>query len=79
MGGAALLDVRLHMVARRWALFQDMCLQKQPWAFMARDLIELEGLSHGRTRVQASWWDIVNAAHPVRIRSSHILSHILLS
>ena len=51
LGGA---NLSMHMMARRFSLLQDMCLNSQPWIFIVQYFIENKGLTHGRTMIKAS-------------------------
>ena len=34
LGGVAILDLEMHLMARGFALLRDMCQQDQPWISM---------------------------------------------
>ena len=40
LGGVAILDLEMHLMARGFALLQDMCQQDQPWIFMMQYFIK---------------------------------------
>ena len=52
----------MYLMARRFALLRDICQQDQPWISMMQYFIdsEHEGLVHGKTMIQASWWPLFN-------------------
>ena len=60
LGGATILDLEMHLMARNFALLQDICQKGQPWISMMQYFIEHEGLVHGKTKIQASWWPLLN-------------------
>ncbi|MCO5600621.1 hypothetical protein L7F22_054736 [Adiantum nelumboides] len=79
LGGAALLDVWIHLLARRWSLLQAMCIDSQPWIDMSIALLENVGIWYGKTRIAVSWWDVVNGSQPVRVSTSPLLDHLVKS
>lgn len=44
---------------------------------MAKNFIET--IAHGRTQIDASWWEIVNGVEEVRVLASTLLIELLLS
>ena len=70
VGGAAILDLEMHLMARRFALLRDICQQDQPWISMMHYFIEHQGLVHGETKIQASWWSLLNGSIPLKIQDS---------
>ncbi|MCO5597147.1 hypothetical protein L7F22_051222 [Adiantum nelumboides] len=79
LGGAALLDVWVHLLARRWTLLQAMCVDSQPWIDMVIAFLEDVGIVQGKTRIAASWWDVVNASQSVCVSASSLLDHLVKS
>ncbi|MCO5603299.1 hypothetical protein L7F22_057448 [Adiantum nelumboides] len=79
LGGAALLDVWIHFLACKWSLLQAMFIDSQPWIDMSIALLEHVGISYGKTRIAASWWDVVNGSQPVRVSASPLLDHLVQS
>ena len=57
----------MHMMARRFALLGDMCKPDHP---MMLYFIEHEGLMHEKTKIQASWWPLLNGCIPLKIQNS---------
>ncbi|MCO5549418.1 hypothetical protein L7F22_024322 [Adiantum nelumboides] len=79
LGGAALFDVWIHLLARRWSLLQAMCIDSQPWMDMSIALLEHVGIWYGKTQIAASWWNVVNGSQPVRVSASPLLDHLVKS
>lgn len=79
LGGAALLDVWVHLIARRWTLLQAMCVDSQPWIDMIIAFLEDVGIVQGKTRIAAPWWDVLNASQSVRVSASPLLDHLVKS
>ena len=76
---AALLNVDMHLMARRFSLLRDMCRQDQPWVCIMQYFIEKDGLMHGTTKINASWWHLVNGSIPLNIRHSVCAKHLVKS
>ena len=55
LGGAAILNLEKHLMARRFALLRDICQQDQPWISMMQYFIELEGLVHGKEKLRSQF------------------------
>ena len=55
-----ILNLSKHMMARRFSLLQDMCSNSQSWISIAQYFIEKKALTHGRTKIEASWWQLLN-------------------
>ncbi|MCO5594133.1 hypothetical protein L7F22_048154 [Adiantum nelumboides] len=80
MGGVAILDLWMHMLARRWSLLQDMCLSSmQPWVSIAEYFICQTGLPYGKTKIDAPWWHIVNAQQAFKCKQSSTLTSLVIS
>ncbi|MCO5583244.1 hypothetical protein L7F22_037153 [Adiantum nelumboides] len=79
LGGAALLDVSINLLARRWSLLQAMCIDSKPWIDMSIALLEHVGIWYGKTRIATSWWDVVNGSQPVRVSASLLLDYLAKS
>ena len=79
LGGAAILNLEKHLMARRFALLRDICQQDQPWISMMQYFIEHEGLVHGKTKIQASWWSLLNGSIPLKIQHSVCGQHLVRS
>ena len=79
LGGAGILNLEMHLMARRFALLRDVCQQDQPWISMMQYFIEHEGLVHGKTKIRASWWSLLNGSIPLKIRHSICVQHLVRS
>ena len=55
LGGVGILNLSMHMMARRFSLLQDMCSYSQLWISIVQYFNENNDL-HGRTTIKASWW-----------------------
>ena len=53
LGGASILDLEMHLMARRFALLRDIWQQNQPWISILQYFIEHEGLAQVKTNIQA--------------------------
>ena len=79
LGGTGILNLSKHMMARRFSLLQDMCSKSQPWISIAQYFIENKGLTHGRTKIEASWWQLLNGCISLRISGSTCVQHLATS
>ena len=68
-----------NMIALRWMLFHAMCLGSQPLVLIVHFFFEHMEIVHGNTRIQASWWHILNGSQVVKLQSSSLLTHIVSS
>ena len=59
LGGTGILNLSKHMMAHRFSFLQVMCSTSQPWISIALYFIENKGLTHGRTKIKASWWQLL--------------------
>ena len=79
LGGATILDLERHLMARRFTLLQDICKQYQPWISMRQYFIEHDGFVHGKTKIQALWWPLRNGCILLKIRHSVCGQHLVRS
>ena len=68
LGGAPILesDLEMHLMARRFALLR-IYVNKINHGYMMQYFVEHEGLVHGKTKIQASWWSLLNGSIPLKI------------
>ena len=79
LGGTGILNLSKHMMARRFSLLQDVCSTSQPWISIVQYFIENKGLTHGRTMIKASWWQLLNGCISLRILGSTCVQHLVTS
>ena len=79
LGGTGILNLSKHMMARRFSLLQDMCSESQPWISIAQYFIENKGFTHGRTKIEASWWQLLNGCISLKISGSTCVQHLATS
>ena len=79
LGGATLLNVYEHMVARRFSLLIAMFANTQPWIEMVIFFIERIGIKFGNVRVQTHWWNVVNSKRQVKCSMSWVVNQLLSS
>ena len=60
-GRTALLNLEDAMVARRFNLLKGMCIGTQPCAKIISYFVEKVGIYHGKTKIKASRWHVVNS------------------
>ena len=77
LGGTRILNLSKHMMAHRFSLLQDMCSNSQPWICIAQYFIDSKGLTHGRTTIKASWWQLLNGCISLRIPGSTCVQHLV--
>ena len=66
-------------MARRFNLLKGMCIGTQPWAEIIRYFVEKVGIYHGKTRITASWWHVVNSTRPFKCSESIMVQQLVLS
>ena len=79
LGGAALLNLEDHMIARRFSLLKGMCLGSQPWGEIMCYFVEKVGIQHGKTKITTSWWHVINSTRPFKCPDSLMVQHLVLS
>jgi hypothetical protein len=79
LGGAGLLNLEDHMVARRFSLLKELCLGSQPWAEIICYFVEKVGIQCGRTKIETSWWHIINSTRSFKCSESYIVQHLVVS
>ena len=79
LGGASLLNLEDHMVARRFSLLKGMCSGFQPWAEIICYFVEKVGIQCGRTNIATSWWHIINSTRSFKCSESYIVQHLVVS
>ena len=79
LGGAALLNLYEHMVARRFTFLKSMFEGNQPWTEIMVFYLEKKGIKLGRTKVTTSWWNVVNCDVKVTGLGSRIANHLVNS
>ena len=79
LGGAALLNVYEHMVARRFSLLISMFGNTQPWVEMVIFFIERIGIKFGKVKVETHWWNVVNSKRQVKCSMSWVVDQLLSS
>ena len=60
LGGAGLLNLEDHLVARRFSLLKEMCSCSQPWVEIICYFVEKAGIQHGKTKIR-TWWHVINS------------------
>ena len=79
LGGVTILNLDMHLMARRFSLLRDMCRQDQPWVCMMQYFIENAGFIHGKTKIKASWWHLLNGSINLKVRHSVCAHHLVRS
>ena len=79
LGGAGLLNLEDHLVARRFSLLKEMCSGSQPWAEIICYFVEKVGIQHGKTKIRTSWWHVINSTRSFRCSQSTIVQHLVVS
>ena len=79
LGGASILNLYEHMVARRFTFIRFMFEGVQPWTEMVAYFIEKNGIKLGNMKVEANWWNVINSDRDVKCAGSMIVNHLLTS
>ncbi len=79
LGGAALLNVFEHMVARRVSMLKFMFEGSQPWTEMMAFFIRKLGIKFGNMQVEMNWWNVVNSQRQVRCTKYWVVNQFLSS
>ena len=56
-----------------------MCSYSQPWISIVQYFIENKGLTHRRTTIKASWWQLPNECISLKITSSSCVRNLIIS
>ena len=68
LGGAAILNLEMHLMAHRFPLLRDMCQQYKLQISMMQYFIEHDRLVIGKTKIQAPWWTLLHVCIPLKIQ-----------
>ena len=79
LGGVGILDLPIHMMARRFSLLQDIFSSLQPWISIIRYFVENKGLTHGRTMIMTSCWQILIGCISLKIPGPSCVQHVVIS
>ena len=79
LGGASILNLYEHMVARRFTFIRFMFEGVQPWTEILAYYIEKNGIKLGSMKVEANWWNVISSDRDVKCARSMIVNHLLTS
>ena len=75
--GAAILDSSMNIMAHRFSLLQDICLDSQPSISIVHYFIENVGIAQGKIMIKDSLWQLMNKCIPLRIPRFLCVQHLV--
>jgi hypothetical protein len=79
LGGAALLNVSEHMVAKSVSMLKFMFEDFQPWIEMMAFFIRKSRVKFGTMQVEMHWWNVVNSSKASEMYKLWVLNQFLSS
>ena len=57
----------------------ERCMGTQPWAERMSYFVEKVGIYHGKTRITASWWHVINSTRALKSSEAIMVQRLMVS